>query len=129
MCLRSEQGSSAYGFGGAESPEVAADGPRAEGEFVDPFGEDVGDVVRLLEHAVDEQGAGVAGNKSVPSEDGLRDDDVDQPGFASRLMKVTPPALGGRCRWVTMPPTSTRVRSWRALLRWSIGSWLGRLAR
>ena len=30
------------------------------------------------------------------------------PVSSSRFMKVIPPAVAGRCRWVTMPPTSTR---------------------
>ena len=31
------------------------------------------------------------------------------PVSSSRLRNVTPPAVAGRCRWVTAPPTSTRV--------------------
>ncbi len=31
------------------------------------------------------------------------------PLSSSRFRKVTPPAVAGRCRWVTAPPTSTRV--------------------
>ena len=30
------------------------------------------------------------------------------PVSSSRLMNVIPPAVAGRCRWVTMPPTRTR---------------------
>ena len=59
------------------SPEVAADGARAEGEFVDAFGEDVGDVVGAFEHAVDEQGTGVARNAAVLSPHRLGDDHID----------------------------------------------------
>ena len=48
------------------STKVAADGACAEGEFVDAFGHDVGDVVGTFEHAADEEGAGVTGYTTVP---------------------------------------------------------------
>ena len=33
---------------------------------------------------------------------------LSMPVSSSRLRKVTPPAVAGRCRWVTIPPTRTR---------------------